>query len=241
MDATTLRSLFQAFYQVFPQGVSFANLHTGDLILIGARQPLTVDDDRMKRTLQRPGIRSALGVYNIRTPTDMLWYFALSRDEAVAAAGNARPNTDTNIISEVRLSALATQPIGDEDPYEFLRRNFHLDLIPYLGSNAADRLYAQADSYFLWNDMKLAGPAAQQLVKIDPVRGRGVEYERAWRMGDVRHAATLYAQHPTWPDRTHRQHAKMLAQQSRFDEARKSLMRIKDPAVRMAAYTELLP
>ena len=32
MDATTLRSLFQAFYEVFPQGMSFANLHTGDII-----------------------------------------------------------------------------------------------------------------------------------------------------------------------------------------------------------------
>ena len=241
MDATTLRSLFQAFYQVFPQGMSFANLNTGDLVLIGSKQPLTFDYERMTHILEQPKIKATLGTHGIYTPADLLWYFALSRDEAVAAAGNARPNTDTNIISEVRLSALTAQPTGDEDPYSFLRRHFHLDLIPYLGNKAADRLYAQADRYFSWNDSDLAGKAAQQLAKIDPVRGRGVEYERAWRAHDYARTAALYAQHQEWPDRTHQQHAQMLVQQGHFNEARKSLRRIKDPVVRKAAYAALLP
>lgn len=240
MDATTLRSLLQAFYQVFPHGLSFANLNTGDLVLIGAKQPLTFDEERMTRILKQPKIRATLGTHEIFTPADLLWYFALSRAEALAAAGNARPNTDTNIISEVRLSALIAQPSGDEDPYAFLRSNFHLDLIPYLGSKAADRLYAQADRYFFWNDTVLAEKAAQQLTKIDPVRGRGIYYERAWRAQDFAYAATLYAQHREWPDRTHRQHAQMLAQQGRLIEARESLRRIKDPVVRKAANAELL-
>lgn len=240
MDATTLRSLFQAFYQVFPHGMSFANLNTGDLVLIGATQPLTFDYERIARVLQQPKIKATLGTHDILTPADLLWYFALSRDEALAAAGNARPNTDTNIISEVRLSALTAQPAGDEDPYAFLRKSFHLDLIPYLGNNAADRLYAQADRYFFWKDTALAEKAAQQLSKIDPVRGRGVEYEIAWRARDFTRTATLYAQHREWPDRTHRQHAQTLTQQGQFNEARKSLRRIKDPVVRKAADAALL-
>ena len=240
MDATTLRSLFQAFYQVFPHGMSFANLHTGDFVLIGSKQPLMFDYERMKRILEQPNIRATLSKHNILIPEDLLGYFALSRDEALAAAGNARPNTDTNIISEVRLSALTTQPTGGEDPYAFLRRNFHLDLIPYLGSSAADRLYAQADYYFYWKDTDLAEKAARQLSKIDPVRGRGVDYERAWRAKDYASASALYAQHDTWPDRTHRQHAQMLAAQGQIDEARKSLRRIKDPDARKAAETEPL-
>jgi len=241
MDATTLRSLFQAFYQVFPHGMSFANLNTGDLVLIGAKQPLTFDYARMTRILEQPKIKATLAPHEILTPADLLWYFALSRDEALLAAGNARPNTDTNIISEVRLSALTAQPSGAEDPYAFLRRHFHLDLIPYLGSNAADRLYAQADRYFFWKDTALAEKAAQQLTKIDPVRGRGVEYEIAWRAQNFTRAAALYTQHREWPDRTHRQHAQMLTQQGQFNEARKSLQRIKDPIVRKAADAALLP
>ncbi len=241
MDATTLRSLLQAFYQVFPQGMSFANLHTGDLILIGAKQPLVFDYEHMARILEQPKIRATLAPHEILAPADLLWYFALSRDEAIVAAGNAQPNTDTNIISEVRLSALTAQPSGDEDPYAFLRRHFHLDLVPYLGSNAADRLYAQADRYFSGNNTILVEMAAQQLTKIDSVRGRGIDYERAWRAHDYVRATALYAQHQEWPDRTHRQHAQMLAQQGRLNEARKSLRRIKHPVVRKPAYAELPP
>lgn len=240
MDATTLRSLFQAFYQVFPHGMSFANLKTGDLVLIGAQQPLIFDYARITHILEQPQIRATLGAHGILTPADLLWYFALSRDEALLAAGDARPNTDTNIISEVRLSALTGQPSGAEDPYAFLRAHFHLDLIPYLGSNAADRLYAQADRYFFWNDIVLAEKAARQLAKIDPVRGRGVDYERAWRAQDFAHAAALYAQHRDWPDRTHRQHAQMLTQRGQYGAARKSLQRIKDPVLRKAADAPLV-
>jgi spermidine synthase len=240
MDATTLRSLFQAFYQVFPHGLSFANLNTGDLVLIGAKQPLTFELERMTAILEQPKIRATLGTHEIFTPADLLWYFALSRDEALVAAGNARPNTDTNILSEVRLSGLTAQPTGAEDPYTFLRQHFHLDLIPYLGSKAADRLYAQADRYFFWKDLVLAGKAAQQLTKIDPVRGRGVDYELAWRTRDFARAAALYAQHREWPDRTHRQHAQMLAQRGQLNEAQKSLRRIKDPVARRAADAALL-
>ena len=235
MDATTLRSLFQAFYQVFPHGLSFANLNTGDLVLIGSMQPVMFDEARMTRILKQPKIRATLNIHEILTPQDLLWYFALSRNEAIVAAGNARPNTDTNIISEVRLSALTGQPVGDEDPYAFLRSHFHLDLIPYLGSKAADRLYAQADSYFIWKDTALAEKAAQQLKKIDPERGRAIEYEIAWRAKDAARAMALYAQFREWPDRTHRQHAELLVRQGHFEEARKSLLRIKDPVARKAA------
>lgn len=241
MDATTLRSLLQAFYHVFPQGMSFANLDTGDLVLIGSRQPLTFDYERMAHVLQEPQIKATLGTHGIFAPADLLWYFALSRNEALAAAGEARPNTDTNIISEVRLSALTAQPTGAEDPYAFLRRHFHLDLIPYLGNKAADRLYAQADRYFSWNDLVLAEKAAQQLKRIDPLRGRGVEYERAWRAHEYARATALYAQYREWPDRTYRQQAQLLVQQGHLDEARKSLHRIKDSVVRKAAYAALLP
>ena len=241
MDATTLRSLFQAFYQVFPHGMSFANLNTGDLVLIGSKQPLTFDYERMARILKQPRIRATLGTHHILTPADLLWYFALSRDEALVAAGKSRPNTDTNIISEVRLSALTAQPTGDEDPYAFLRQHFHLDLIPYLGSNTAERLYAQADHYFFWKDTALAEKAARQLTRIDPVRGRGVDYEIAWRAQNFVRAAALYAQYREWPDRTHQQHAQMLIQQGQISEAQKTLQRIKNPALRKAADAMLLP
>ncbi len=240
MDATTLRSLFKSFYSVYPYGLSFTNLHTGDLILIGSKQPITFDYERMAKIIEQPKIRATLGNHDIYTPADLLWYFALSRDEAIVAAGDARPNTDTNIISEVRLSALTSQPSGDEDPYAFLRRNFHLDLIPYLGDKAADRLYAQADYYFLWNDPDLAEKAAEQLKKLDPVRGRGIEYELAWRAYDFSAATKLYDQYQEWPDRTHKQHALLLAKNGTIDGAWAAFKRIQNASVKNGAYAQLL-
>ncbi|WP_455209858.1 fused MFS/spermidine synthase [Kaarinaea lacus] len=43
MDATTLRSIIKAFYEVFPYGMSFANLETGDFLLFGANHKLVFD------------------------------------------------------------------------------------------------------------------------------------------------------------------------------------------------------
>lgn len=240
MDATTLRSILQAFYQVFPHGMSFANIETGDLILIGSKQPLSFDYARIDSLLAQPKIRASLKLYAIYTTQDLLEYFALSRAEAVHAAGNARPNTDTNILSEVRLSSLVTPPTGAENPYVFLRENFHLDLIPYVKKDVADRLYQQADNAFVWDHMPTAEAAAKQLAKLDPVRARGVEYEHAWRTFDFAAAQQLYASHRDWPDRTHKQHALLLVKLGQTQDVQKTLARIRDPNIREAAYAQVL-
>ena len=239
MDATTLRSIFQAFYQVFPYGVSFADIGTGDLILIGSKRPLSFDYARIDSLLKQPKIRATLSTYEIYTTQDLLGYFALSRAEAVLAAGNARPNTDTNILSEVRLSALAGQPLGAEDPCNFLRENFHLDLAPYVGKEAADRLYQQADISFAWDDMFTVEAAAKQLAKLDPVRAHGIEYERAWGTFDFVAARQLYAHYQDWPDRTHKQHALLLVKEGEIQDAQKTIARISDPITREVAYAQV--
>ena len=54
MDATTLRSIMKAFYTVFPEGMTFANSESGDLLLFGSDRPLVFDYERMNRVLQDP-------------------------------------------------------------------------------------------------------------------------------------------------------------------------------------------
>jgi len=169
-----------------------------------------------------------------------LWYFALSRQEALTAAGTAPANSDTNILSEVRLSTLTRNPEGAENPYTFLRDQFQLDLVPYLGKSAIPRLYDQADYYFLWNDYILADKAAKQLTKLDPVLGRGVEYERLWRMVDYDAAFKLYDGHPDWPDRTHAQQALALLELKQETGARQAIARIKDNRVQRVAEARTL-
>jgi hypothetical protein len=190
--------------------------------------------------LDQPKIKATLEHHGITKPRDLLWYFALSRQEALTAAGNAPANSDTNILSEVRLSTLTRNPKGDEDPYAFLRKHFQMDLVPYLKKNAITRLYDQADYFFLWNEYTLADKAAKQLTKLDPILGRGVEYERLWRMVDYDKAFKLYAAHPAWPDRTHVQQALALRELKRDAEARQAMAHIKDSRVLRTAEAMVL-
>lgn len=240
MDATTLRSILQAFYQVFPHGVTFANLDTGDLLLFGSRQPVVFDYERIQRVLNQPRIKATLSHHDINTPQDLLWYVGLSRQEAVAAAGDAPANTDTNILSEVRLSLLTQDPQDEENPYLFLRDQFHLDIVPYLGKDAAQHLYTQADFYFFHDDYTLAEKAGKQLEKLDPILGRGVTYEHLWRQYDFDAAFKLYAQHQNWPDRTHAQQALALLELQREVEARQAIARIKSPLAHRIAVARML-
>ncbi len=240
MDVTTLQSLFQAFYNVYPYGLSFANLHTGDLILIGSTQPITFDYDRISKILSQDKIKNTLSIHDIHEPADLLWYFALSRDEALSASAGSPSNTDTNIISEVRLSALTKQPDGKEDPYQFLRDNFKLDLLPYLGEDAIDKLYLQANYYISWNDIDLAKKASNQLKTIAPVLARGIDYEIAWHDYDFKTAINLYNKYQEWPDRTHKQHALLLTKNGQLDSAFESLDNIKDDSIKDETYAQIL-
>jgi len=86
MDATTLKSLLRAFYEVFPHGMTFANLDTGDFIMYGSVSPVVFDYARIQERLDEPKIKAALNFHEIYFARDLLWYFALSRDEALAAS-----------------------------------------------------------------------------------------------------------------------------------------------------------
>jgi len=240
MDATTLRSIFKAFYEVFPYGVTFANRDTGDLILFGSNQPVEFNYERIQKLIDKPKIKATLKPHGISTPRELLWYFALSRKEVVAAAGNVPANSDTNILSEVRLSTITRNPEGKESPYTLLDENYNLDLATYLTKNAGTRLYDQADYSFFWDNLYIADKAAKQLAKLDPVLGRGVEYERLWRMVDYEAAFKLYASNSIWPDRTHAQQAIAMTELNNVAKARQAIRRIKNIRTRRVAEARLL-
>jgi spermidine synthase len=238
MDAATLESLLKAFYNVFPEGVSFINSGSGDLILIGSTAKIEFDYARIDKALADPRIAAVLASKGIVGTQDLLWYFCLSRDEALAAAGSAIPNTDTNLLSEVRLSSIS-EPTGADDPYELLRRNFSFDVAPYLGPDAADKL-ASLSAYFLdWNNYTNAGHAADRLAAIDPMRGRTAAYERLQALGDFSGAATLYGQYEDWPDQVHIEQAQLFSGLDLVNDAWVALSRAAPGLERDAAEAEL--
>jgi spermidine synthase len=240
MDATTLRSIFKAFYDVFPNGFSFANLDTGDFLLFGSDHKLVFDYERIGKRMAEPNIKPIMDYNEIHEPKDLLWYFALSREEAVKAAGDINPNTDTNIFSEVRLSMLDSVAKGDENPYDFLHKNYHLSVTPYLENNVAEKLYKFADYLIEWNEERMTRFIAEQLKEIDEVLGRGVEYELIWREGDYEKAISYYAKHDQWPDRTHYQQALALIENGKVQEAQTVIARMQDAGLKASTQARVL-
>ena len=240
MDATTLRSIFKAFFDVFPNGMTFANLETGDLIMFGADHKLVFDYQQIAKRMAEPRIKKTLKWHGIYQPRDLLWYFALSRQEAIDVAGDIPANSDTNILSEVRLSALDGDGKGMENPYKFMRKNFSLDVTSYLDKDVPQRLYSLADYFFEWNEPKLAVKAAKQLEKLDPVLARGIEYEKLWRELKYETAFELFAKYDQWPDRTYQQQALALAQLKRYQEAGYAAQKVRDQDLKRSILAQLL-
>jgi hypothetical protein len=149
-------------------------------------------------------------------------------------------NTDTNILSEVRLSAIDDEPTSAEDPYDFIRGRYTFSVGSHLGADAVDRLY-ELGTYYLsrWNEEKMAQLAADQLQKLDAVKARGIEYQKLWGRFEFKQADALYQQYELWPDLTHMQQALSLADRGRFDEAHAVVPQIKEEGLRRTLFARL--
>jgi spermidine synthase len=240
MDATTLRAIFKAFYSVFPEGITFANTVTGDYLLFGSEKPLRFDYERVNARLNRAEIKQALRSHNIYTAQDLLWYFALSRREIMQAVRDAPVNLDTNILSEVRLSALVAPASGDENPYGFLRKTFNFDLAPYVDPKMAAQRLHEAGLYFVRHDTWDVGEKIERQLKLlDPLRARALGYELYRTQLRYKEAFALYDAHPYWPDGVHRSHGYALAELGRMEAAERALARIQNENERRAAQARL--
>ncbi len=170
MDANTLRAIFQAYYGVFAHGFVLAYPQSGDLILIGSAEPIRFDFDEIRSRMNRSPIREILASWGFTDATGWLWNFSLSRREALEAAGDIAPNTDTRILSEVRLAALTADPKGEHSPYELLARHADLDLLPYLDeASAARSLYELGLFFAKYRSKENARIILDRLGKLDPV------------------------------------------------------------------------
>jgi len=242
MDATTLRAIFKAFFTVFPEGVTFSNLYTGDFMLFGSDRPLTFDYARIAARMDNPKIKAALAHYELRTPDDLVSYFALSRREALATTSADGPmNSDTNILSEVRLARLIDVPQGAENPYDFITGTFKFDITPYLKpEQAAQQIFDAGQVFLHWDDTVSPRQAVHQLEALNEPLSRALDYDLLLSEEKRDEAIMLYSAHKQWPDRTHRKQIEALAALDRFTEAQAILARMDDEKQRHSAAAYLL-
>lgn len=241
MDVTTLRSLFSAFFTVFPEGVTFANLKTGDLMLVGSNEALTFDLPQMDKRMNKAEILATFDHFDVYQARDLFWYFGLSRTEALKAAANMTPNTDTNIFSEVRLSALYDDPVDEENPYKFLHNNFKFDAIPYLKPNVAKAQLNDMGMYFLqWDTPDVTLKIAQQLYKLDQEWGRGLKHEIYYWRFDWKGGTEWFESHETWRDVTYLRQMEIFLTQNQTSKAEALIKKIPDEKTRLTAHAMLL-
>ena len=235
MDVTTLKSLFNAFYGVFPEGMVFANIDTGDLMMYGSDQALIFNYERIRKRLEEPRVKVAMNHLGIHNPQDIFWYFSLSRDQALASAQGVPANSDTNILSEVRLSALDGNPKGEENPYDFLYKHYNLNIVSHLGDNKAQKLVNLAHTYIGWNEADLVKHVADLLEPLDALQARSLRYERQLMLGEYQEALVFYDEHQQWTDRVHIKHAGLLQEMTQA----KAMLALADRAKNRAAKVEI--
>ncbi|HEY5604613.1 MAG TPA: fused MFS/spermidine synthase [Gammaproteobacteria bacterium] len=241
MDATTMRAILRAFYDVFPEGFTMADVDSGDFLMFGSGKPIQFDMERIKKRFFEPRVNKGLGYYDLKQPYDLFWYFALSREQALTAIGDMIPNTDMNILSEVRLSALDQNAKGDEDPYQLLWNNYSLDVNPYLKNDeAVDALFGYAQSLFLWNKYSLITNVVDNLKKYDAAMARAVDHQHKWLVYDYDGAINIYQNESLWPDVTHQQQAEIMMELKRFADAAAAIDRIQDQTLRRSMGAKLL-
>lgn len=240
MDVTTLKSLFKSFYSVFPEGMVFANINTGDLIMFGSNHKLYFNNKKIERRLAEPEVKKLMNFNKIYNANDLLYYFALSRKQAVSVSHSARVNTDLNILSEVRLSALGNRVPRAENPYIFLKQLYRLEINSYFESNREENLVNVGSYLLARNDFKLAGFIADQLKVIAPAKSRSLRFEILWRQGQNEQARTFYNQHKKWSDRIHMLQAFMLLDSSDIAKAREILGKITSSVVQLELASQLL-
>jgi hypothetical protein len=221
MDRSTLGSIVNAFYGVFPHGTVFGNLTPdgGMLLLVGSERPLAFDAARTARRLRTPSLARGQVPEFLPTANELFRYYLLSRDEALALAGDRPPNTDTNILSEVRLARLLHTPRGDANPTRAVVAHAGYDVVPYLAEPRAGTLYRFGRAFARSGQAGMAARAEVRLEALDPVRARWLRHERLSDAYPYREATALYLEHADWPDPVHARQARLFAETDDLERA----------------------
>jgi spermidine synthase len=224
MDVPTMQSLFKAFFEVYPHGMVFADAaDSEDMLMIGSAEPLTIDHKRFNALLSKPVLKAKFAARGIRDVNDVLWYFALSRSQAVENSRDAVASRDANVLSEVRLSGLTYNVSGELSPKTFMRRHASMDVTRYLGSDAEAKLTLLSMHFLREKAYYRARLAIDQLAKLNPPTARVLAHRRALERLDFAGATMLYRKHPDWPGEAHLAQARAMADIGAYAEARAAL------------------
>ncbi len=100
MDPATVKMVMNTFYSVFPHGDLWIT-QRGDLMLIGSRQPIRLDYERLLSVVERnQNIQRYLELIDCENPRKLLGNYITSAKRVRAFAGDGRINSDDRPLLE---------------------------------------------------------------------------------------------------------------------------------------------
>ena len=93
------RMLFRAFYDVFPNGTAWQHLwRNGNILLIGSKQPLTIDYQLLNEKFNEPRIRSDMELSSVESVDEILSMLVFDSKALARFVADAAPVTDDNTV-----------------------------------------------------------------------------------------------------------------------------------------------
>jgi len=241
VDTSTLKSILKSFYQVYPSGFTLINKNSGDLMLIGAKQPVTLELGQIQQRMAISNIKRRLDKFQITKPSGLFWFFSLSNKEILATTHNSELNTDWNILSETRLSSSYANNREENDPYTYIEESANFDILPFLPAEEAKyQLFEMGKDFLNWDNPVLAEKIASQIESIDEKWGKSLTHEIFFWKHDYVSATALYNQHQDMIDITHYRQFQISLEQKDWETANNISLRIESVPLRRLSHAMIL-
>jgi len=241
MDEASFKIVLKTFYSVFPYGFTVEHKSSGDFMLIGSRDPIIFDFDKMNKRLQSPKIKNNFKAYNVYQPQDLFYLFALTRDEIMESTKDVTLNTDLNLKLELQTSKNYYQELNEDAPYKYVRDTSQLNFLPYFkAENGLETLYELGLRYLKWNLPDKSQRIVKQLVKAKSEFAKDLQFEIFYWLHDFDRATALYNIKQDWPDLIHSHQLDISIQNNDWQNANIIYARIQSKALKKTSYAMML-
>jgi spermidine synthase len=106
------RMLFRAFLDVFPHATAWRQLEDGPILLVGSKQPLRIDYQRLREKMQEERVRRDLELIEIRDADHLLSFFTLDPPALAAFVGDAEPVTEDRTVLDFSMPRFVGSGFG---------------------------------------------------------------------------------------------------------------------------------
>jgi hypothetical protein len=99
LQETELKMLVKSFVDVFPYSSLWDCIHTNEWLLIGSKEPIQVELDKLKKRMSREKLAQDLKkIQDIETPADFLALYMKGREFLIDFVGDVAPVTDDKTV-----------------------------------------------------------------------------------------------------------------------------------------------